>query len=184
MGLGLYVIRYLSYLRDGRRRNHTSRASGRGVLGRHDNVVAWASLLTLPRTVTTDAAGAVAYGNVYTQLLEYIISADLVFYSLMVGAVIILRRKAPEAERPYRTVGYPVTPFIFLSVAALLILDLAYLAPTTSGIGFLLRALRYPRLFRLAEPRASAQCRRKRGDTGYLNAWPNRSVNPTAHKTG
>jgi basic amino acid/polyamine antiporter, APA family len=98
----------------------------------------WATLLTLPRTVTTDAGGAVAFGNVYTQLLEYIISADLVFYSLMVGAVIILRRKAPEAERPYRTVGYPVTPVIYISVAALLILDLAYLAPTTSGTGFLL----------------------------------------------
>jgi APA family basic amino acid/polyamine antiporter len=98
----------------------------------------WASLLTLPRTVTVDAGGAVAYGNVYTQLLEYIVSADLLFYSLMVGAVLILRKKAPEAERPYRTVGYPVTPFIYISVAALLILDLAYLAPTTSGIGFLL----------------------------------------------
>jgi APA family basic amino acid/polyamine antiporter len=98
----------------------------------------WASLLTLPRTVTVDAGGAVAYGNVYTQLLEYIVSADLLFYSLMVGAVLVLRKKAPEAERPYRTVGYPVTPFIYISVAALLILDLAYLAPTTSGIGFLL----------------------------------------------
>ena len=42
----------------------------------------WASLLTLPRTVTPDAAGAPSqYGNVYTQLLEYIISADLVFYA-------------------------------------------------------------------------------------------------------
>jgi APA family basic amino acid/polyamine antiporter len=80
----------------------------------------------------------VAYGNVYTQPLEYVVSADLLFYSLMVGAVVTLRRKAPEAERPFRTVGYPVTPFIYISVAALLVLDLAYLAPTTSGIGFLL----------------------------------------------
>lgn len=100
---------------------------------------AWASLLTLPRTVNTDAiTGAVTYGNVYTQLLEYIISADLVFYSLMTGAVIVLRRKAPNAERPYRMIGYPFTPLIYISVAALLILDLAYLAPATSGIGYLL----------------------------------------------
>jgi APA family basic amino acid/polyamine antiporter len=66
----------------------------------------WACLLTLPRTVTTDPnTGAIAYGNVYTQLLEYLIPADLIFYALMVGAVIIMRRKAPEMTRPYRTVG-------------------------------------------------------------------------------
>src|SRR5678815_4387957 len=58
----------------------------------------WASLLTLPRTITTDAAtGAVTYGNVYTQLLEYIIPADLVFYVLMFGAVIVIRYKAPSS---------------------------------------------------------------------------------------
>jgi basic amino acid/polyamine antiporter, APA family len=80
----------------------------------------------------------VAYGNVYTQLLEYIIPADLVFYGLMVGAVVVLRSKSPAAERPYRTIGYPFTPFIYIVVATLLILDLAYLTPETSGIGFLL----------------------------------------------
>ena len=67
----------------------------------------WASLLTLPRTITTGPAGTTVYGNVYTQLLEYIISAELVFYALMVGAVIVLRRTRPFAYRPYRTVGYP-----------------------------------------------------------------------------
>ena len=96
----------------------------------------WASLLTLPRTVTTDpATGAVRYGNVYTQLLEYIIPADLVFYGLLAGAVIVLRRKAPLAERPYRTIGYPVTPLVYISIAALLVADLAYLAPATAGMG-------------------------------------------------
>ena len=79
-----------------------------------------------------------AYGNVYTQLLEYIVSADLVFYILMVGAVIILRRKLPEAPRPYRTWGYPLVPLIYISIAGILIVDLIYLAPTTSGIGFLI----------------------------------------------
>jgi basic amino acid/polyamine antiporter, APA family len=98
----------------------------------------WASLLVLPRTVTTDSAGSILYGNVYTQLLEYIISAELVFYALMVGAVIVLRRARPAVDRPYRTIGYPVTPLIYISIALLLIVDLAYLAPTTSGMGFLL----------------------------------------------
>ncbi|MCI0436376.1 MAG: amino acid permease, partial [Gemmatimonadetes bacterium] len=62
----------------------------------------WASLLTLPRTVTTDATtGAIIFGNVYTQLLEYIISVDMVFYALMVGAVIVMRYRVPTMPRPY-----------------------------------------------------------------------------------
>ena len=98
----------------------------------------WAALLTLPRTVTTDAAGKITYGNVYTQLLEYIIPADLVFYTLMVGAVVLMRRKAPDTPRPYRTPGYPFVPAVYIVLALLLIFDLVYLAPQTSGIGFLL----------------------------------------------
>lgn len=99
----------------------------------------WAAFLTLPRTVTTNPqTGAVTYGNVYTQLLEYIVSADLIFYALMVGAVIVMRRKAPQIERPYRTYGYPVVPVIYIVLALLVVFDLAYLTPSTSGIGYLL----------------------------------------------
>jgi APA family basic amino acid/polyamine antiporter len=96
----------------------------------------WTALLTLPRTVTTNATThEVTYGNVYNQLLEYIISADLLFYLLMVVALIILRRQRPDAERPYRTWGYPFVPILSILLAALLIVDLAFLAPATSGIG-------------------------------------------------
>ena len=99
----------------------------------------WTALLTLPRTLTIDATTHKrTYGNVYNQLLEYIISADLLFYLLMVAALIILRRKKPDAERPYRTWGYPVVPIISILLAGLLIVDLAWLAPTTSGIGMLI----------------------------------------------
>jgi APA family basic amino acid/polyamine antiporter len=99
----------------------------------------WAALLTLPRTATTHPdTQAAAYGNVYTALLEYLVPADLVLFALMVGAVIVMRRKTPEAARPYRTWGYPITPAIYLVLSMLLILDLAYLAPTTSGMGYLL----------------------------------------------
>jgi len=99
----------------------------------------WTAFLTLPRTVTTDAAThKVTYGNIYTQLLEYIVSADLIFYILMVAALIILRRKAPAAERPYRTWGYPIVPLMSIFLAGLLIVDLGFLAPATSGIGILI----------------------------------------------
>src|SRR5436190_18655021 len=99
----------------------------------------WTAFLTLPRTVMTNAAThQVTYVNVYTQLLEYIISADLLFYLLMVTALIVLRRKAPLAERPYRTRGYPIVPIMSILVAGLLIVDLAFLAPATSGMGILI----------------------------------------------
>jgi APA family basic amino acid/polyamine antiporter len=112
---------------------------------RHVPVVAivaqgiWASLLTLPRTVTAGAKpGEFKYGNVYGQLLDYVISADLIFYALMVGAVFVMRRKAPEMDRPYRTFGYPIVPVVYIGIAILLVLDLAYLTPATAGIGYLL----------------------------------------------
>jgi APA family basic amino acid/polyamine antiporter len=99
----------------------------------------WTALLTLPRTVTINAAThEVNYGNVYNQLLEYIVSADLVFYLLMIGALIMLRRKKPDAARPYRTWGYPIVPIVSIVLAGLLVIDLAFLAPATSGIGMLI----------------------------------------------
>jgi APA family basic amino acid/polyamine antiporter len=99
----------------------------------------WAAALTLPRTATINAATREkTYGNVYTQLLEYIVSADLVFYLLLIFALIVLRRKAPVAERPYRAWGYPVVPLMSILLAGLLIVDLAWLAPGTSGIGILI----------------------------------------------
>jgi len=99
----------------------------------------WACALALVRTVHTDpATGARTFGNVYTQLLEYIISVDLVFYALMVGAVIVLRRRRPELPRPYRTLGYPAVPLLYVALAALLVVDLAVLTPATSGFGYLL----------------------------------------------
>src|SRR5215211_5026318 len=105
----------------------------------------WASILVLPRTVTVNQqTGAYSFGNVYTQLLEYIVSADLILYVLMIGAVIVMRRKAPDIERPYRTFGYPVVPLIYIVIAGLFIIDLAILAPSTSGIGYLLVATGLP----------------------------------------
>jgi APA family basic amino acid/polyamine antiporter len=98
----------------------------------------WASFLTLPRTVSTDATGKITYGNVYTQLIEYLTSADLVFYGLMVAAVIVLRKKAAQADRPYRTFGYPFVPLVYIALAFFFVVDLGYLAPRTSGVGYLI----------------------------------------------
>ncbi|MGH7937865.1 MAG: APC family permease, partial [Bryobacteraceae bacterium] len=77
----------------------------------------WAALLTLPRTVSVERSGALRYGNVYTQLLEYIVAADLVFYVLLVAAVLVMRRKNPEMARPYRAWGYPIVPLVAIGLA-------------------------------------------------------------------
>src|SRR5437588_413638 len=71
----------------------------------------WAGALVLPRTVKTDAAGSVTgYGNLYGNLLDYVISAALIFYVLTIIGIFLLRRKDPHAERPYKAFGYPVVP--------------------------------------------------------------------------
>jgi len=67
----------------------------------------WAVLLVLPRTHNPQTA---AYGNLYSNLLDYVISAALIFYILTIAGVFRLRLTRPAAERPYRAFGYPVLP--------------------------------------------------------------------------
>jgi APA family basic amino acid/polyamine antiporter len=118
---------------------------------------AWASLLVLPRSAVRDpVSGAITFGNVYTQLLEYIVPADLVMYAAMVLAVHVLRRRAPLLERPYRTPALPLTTAIYVGLALALVIDLAWLAPATSGFGYLIVASGIPvyALWRYARRRA------------------------------
>ena len=96
---------------------------------------AWAILLALPMTVKGDVARPV-YGNTYDQLLDFLTPVDLTFYMLLVGSVVALRIKAPNADRPYRTFLYPLPVIFYLTVAGLLVADFIYLDPRTSGIGY------------------------------------------------
>lgn len=107
----------------------------------------WASLLVLPRTVTYNDQGQPAFGNVYTQLLEYIVSVELVFGALAVFAVIVLRYRQPDMPRPYKAWGYPVVPVIFVVLSLLLVVNLAILAGSTSGIGYLIALTGIPVYF-------------------------------------
>ncbi len=101
----------------------------------------WAALLVLPRTRLRDAAGAPLldpathapqYGNLYSNLLDYVVFSVLIFYVLTIAGVFILRRKRPDVERPYKAFGYPLVPIAYI-VAALVILTvlLLYLTSTT-----------------------------------------------------
>jgi basic amino acid/polyamine antiporter, APA family len=54
----------------------------------------------------------------YSQLLDYVVFAALLFYVLTTVGLFVLRRKRPDAERPYRAFGYPVLPMLYIFLAA------------------------------------------------------------------
>src|SRR5437588_7947915 len=58
----------------------------------------------------------------YEQLFTYVIFASWILYGMTTAAVIVLRNKRPDLPRPYRTLGYPWVPAIFVLVAAALVL--------------------------------------------------------------
>ncbi|PZR71329.1 MAG: amino acid transporter [Chthoniobacterales bacterium] len=92
----------------------------------------WAGFLVLPRTVKTDAAGNVTgYGNLYGNLLDYVISAALIFYILTIIGIFVLRRKRPDVERPYKAFGYPIIPALYI-VAASVILAVLFIYQTAT----------------------------------------------------
>jgi APA family basic amino acid/polyamine antiporter len=89
----------------------------------------WAAFLVLPRTYNPATH---AYSNLYNSLLEYVISAALIFYILTIAGIFRLRRTRPDVERPYRAIGYPAIPALYIAGAATILLVLfVYRAPTT-----------------------------------------------------
>lgn len=101
----------------------------------------WAGVLVLMRTY--DPANR-AYGNLYSNLLEYIISAALIFYILTISGVFLLRRKRPDVDRPYRAFGYPVIPALYLAGAALILVMLFLYRPSTTIPGLAIVLLGLP----------------------------------------
>src|SRR6185369_6979902 len=83
----------------------------------------WAAFLVLPRTY--DPATR-AYGNLYSNLLDYVISAALIFYILTIAGLFRLRHTRPDVNRPYRAFGYPIVPALYI-VAAVVILAVLFL---------------------------------------------------------
>lgn len=101
----------------------------------------WAMLLVLP--LTYDPATR-QYGNLYSNLLNYVISAGLLFYILTVLGLFRLRRVRPQAERPYRALGYPVVPALYILGAATILLALLAYRPASTWPGFVIVLLGVP----------------------------------------
>lgn len=104
----------------------------------------WSVVLVLPRTydpVTRE------YGNLYSNLLDYVISAALLFYILTIAGVIRLRFKRPEIERPYRTIAYPWLPLFYIAGATLIVICLFTYRAATTWPGLMIVALGVPVYF-------------------------------------
>lgn len=80
----------------------------------------------------------------YGDLLNYIIFVVLIFYSLTIAAVFILRKKYPDMERPYKAVGYPVLPFLYIVAALSIGIGLLIYQPTYTWPGFIIILLGIP----------------------------------------
>ncbi|MGA2635379.1 MAG: amino acid permease [Terracidiphilus sp.] len=80
----------------------------------------------------------------YSQLLDYIIFAVLVFYILTIVGLFVLRFKRPEAERPYRALGYPVLPGLYILMASWICVVLLRYKPQYTWPGLVLVLLGIP----------------------------------------
>jgi APA family basic amino acid/polyamine antiporter len=103
----------------------------------------WASLLVLPRIRSLGADGTVTYSNLYGTLLDWVVFAVLLFYVLTIAGLFVLRRKQPDADRPYRAFGYPVIPALYIVVASAIAIVLLIYKPATSlpGLGIVLTGI-------------------------------------------
>jgi basic amino acid/polyamine antiporter, APA family len=95
----------------------------------------WSAALVLPRTY--DVATH-SYGSLYSNLLDYVISAAVIFYVLTIAGVIRLRITKPNAPRPYRAFGYPVVPLIYIAGGVAILFCLFAFRPATTWPGLLI----------------------------------------------
>ncbi|MGB8510691.1 MAG: amino acid permease [Pyrinomonadaceae bacterium] len=85
-----------------------------------------------------------ALSGSFDALTDYVIFAAWIFYALNTASVFIFRRRMPHAARPYRTLGYPVLPLVFLLCAGWLIYKTMWAKPMQAGVGLLIIALGLP----------------------------------------
>jgi basic amino acid/polyamine antiporter, APA family len=105
---------------------------------------AWSAVLALIRTYQPSTG---TYGNLYSNLLDYIISAALIFYILTIAGVFRLRKIQPDVARPYRAFGYPVVPAFYLASAAVILVILFAYRPATTIPGVVIVLIGVPVYF-------------------------------------
>jgi basic amino acid/polyamine antiporter, APA family len=128
----------------------------------------WAALLVLPRTRLRDAAGLPridvvsgqeVYGNLYSDLLDYVVFAVLIFYVLTIMGIFVLRKTRPHADRPYKAPGYPIVPaFYVVAATVIMVVLLLYKTQTTwPGLVIVLTGLPVYGLWRMSSSRTKGK---------------------------
>ncbi|HJT87443.1 MAG TPA: amino acid permease [Bryobacteraceae bacterium] len=83
----------------------------------------------------------------YSDLLDYVIFAALLFYILTIAGLFVLRRSRPDLERPYRAFGYPVLPAVYIAAASVLEVLLLFYKPNYTWPGLIIVVLGIPVYF-------------------------------------
>jgi APA family basic amino acid/polyamine antiporter len=89
-------------------------------------------------------ASALCLTGKYGDLLDFVVIIVLIFYILTILGIFILRRKMPDAERPYKAFGYPFLPGLYIVVASAICIALFITKTSTSGWGVLIMLLGVP----------------------------------------
>lgn len=89
-------------------------------------------------------ASALCLTGKYGDLLDFVVIIVLVFYILTILGIFILRKKMPNAERPYKAFGYPVLPAVYILISSAICLALLYTKPTTCGWGVFIMLIGIP----------------------------------------
>jgi len=105
-------------------------------------------------------ACVVALSGSYDTLTDYAIFALTIFYILVAGSVFLFRRRQPDAERPYRTWGYPVVPIVFLLASSWLVFMTIVNSPRQSIIGLGLILLGLPVYWLLSHKEAQKEAQK------------------------
>jgi APA family basic amino acid/polyamine antiporter len=80
-------------------------------------------------------AAVLAATGTFEQLLTYVVFAGWIFYALGALSVFASRRRQPDAHRPFRVPGYPVTPVLFVASAAALVINTVVTQPARASVG-------------------------------------------------
>jgi basic amino acid/polyamine antiporter, APA family len=88
-----------------------------------------------------------AVTGTFEQLLTYVVFTGWIFYALGALSIFVYRRRAPDAERPFRVPGYPVTPALFVLAAAALVLNTMITQPGRAAAGLAVVLLGTPAFF-------------------------------------
>ncbi|MFB3853735.1 MAG: APC family permease [Vicinamibacterales bacterium] len=83
-------------------------------------------------------ASVLSISGTFEQLATYVVFGQWIFFGLTVGAVVVLRRKRPDLPRPYRTWGYPITPFVFIAAALYISFNTIITQPFNALAGLLI----------------------------------------------